>query len=71
MPLIGFMRLMILPEFTWVVIREPVSGAELASGFADDLIERSMLFLQNFDLISYYVDGHGLTINVRRKENKI
>jgi len=70
MNLISFLRLMIAPEFTWVKIRDPLTDTELACGFADDLMESSVLFLQHFDMCSYHVSGKGFTINVRRKENK-
>ena len=70
MSLISFMRMMIAPEFTWIKIRDPLTGNELACGFADDLMESSLLFLQHFDAVSYHVSGHGFTINVRRKDAK-
>ena len=68
MNLISFMRLMVMPEFTWVIIRDPMSGQELAAGYADDLLERSALFLQNFDMVSYLATEESFIINARRKE---
>lgn len=70
MDLIKFIQMMIAPEFTWIKIRDPKTGSELACGFADDLLDGSRMFLEHFETISYHVSGHGFTINVRRKQNE-
>ena len=70
MNLVEFLRMMIAPEFTWIKIRDPKTGSELACGFADDLMDGSALFLQHFEALSYHVSGHGFTINVRRITNE-
>ena len=66
MNLVKFMRMMIVPEFTWTKIRDPKTGQELACGFCDDLLDGSLMFLEHFEAVSYHCSGHGFTINVRR-----
>lgn len=68
MDLFEFLDRMIGQELTFCRIHNLENDTELCRGYADDIEHDSKTLIQKYNVITWYVVGEDIFINVRKKE---